>query len=213
MGVAMSFAGSAVFTLCAALACATSSFAGSVYKWTDQRGVVNYSSAPPPDAQRLKVVDTSPAVGLAGGASSEDVRYWREQRARELARDMREVETLRQRREAEQARQDQFRHQLALASQASGGDEERRRLAREQCLRERRVDCDQTGGYGYNPYYPSTIIARPARQTIYQAAPFPVSGSTLGPAPGTIAGTQAQLAPFRAAAPVAQRSASIRISR
>lgn len=175
--------------------------AGTVYKWTDARGVVNYSTAPPPEAQRLVVVDTRPAVATAGGVNDEEARAWREQRALELARDKRELEAMRQRREADQARQEQYRHQLALAGQAAGNEEERRRLARERCLRERRVDCDVPSGQAYSPYYPyyaPQVIARAPRQTIRQAAPFPLDGPPPWPAPGTIAGTPAQLAPFRA---------------
>ena len=205
--------GVATIFLSTLLGAALPALAGTVYKWTDQRGVVNYSTAPPPEAQRMVVVDTTPAVATAGGANDEDARAWREQRARELARDKRELESMRQRRESDQARQDQYRHQLALASQAYSTEDERRRLAREQCLRERRVDCDSPSSQAYNPYYP-TIIARPARQTIQQVSPFPVTGPVIGPAPGTIAGTQALLGPFRAATTTTvTRSASLRTAR
>jgi len=200
---------------CALLGAALPAMAGTVYKWTDQRGVVNYSTAPPPEAQRLMVVDTTPAVAAAGGVNDEDARAWREQRARDLARDKRELESMRQKREADQARQDLYRHQLALAGQSASTEDERRRLAREQCLRERRVDCDSTASQAYNPYYPTQVIVRPARQTIQQVSPFPVSGPVTTLTPGTIAGTQAQLAPFRAGGTTstAARSASVRVSR
>jgi hypothetical protein len=205
--------GIATILLCMLLGTASPAMAGTVYKWTDQRGVVNYSTAPPPEAQRMVTVDTTPAVATAGGANDEDARAWREQRARELARDKREVEAMRQKREADQARQDQYRQQLTLAGQYASTEEERRRQAREQCLRERRVDCDSPASQVYNPYYPTQIIARPARQTIQQAAPFPVTGPTTGPAPGTIAGTQALLGQYRAATTTATRSASLRVAR
>jgi hypothetical protein len=127
-------------------------------------------------------------------------------------RDKRELEVMRQRRESDQARQDQYRHQLALAGQAYSTEDEHRRLAREQCLRERRVDCDSPSTQAYSPYYP-TIVARPARQTIQQVSPFPVTGPVVGPAPGTIAGSQALLGPFRAATTTVTRSASLRTAR
>ena len=38
--------------------------ANTVYKWTDQRGVVNYSTTPPSAGQRASTVDISPSVGL-----------------------------------------------------------------------------------------------------------------------------------------------------
>jgi len=204
--------GVATIFLSTLLGAAFPAVAGTVYKWIDRRGVVNYSTAPPPEAQRLTVVDTTPAVATAGGANDEDARAWREQRARDLARDKRELEAMRQKREFEQARQDQYRHQLALAGQAYSTEDERRRLAREQCLRERRVDCDSPSTQAYSPYYP-TIVARPARQTIQQVSPFPVTGPVVGPAPGTIAGSQALLGPFRAATTTVTRSASLRTAR
>lgn len=209
VGVAVTKTGLRVMLLLGAFACAQAAAAATVFKWTDQRGVVNYSTAPPPEARNVVAVDASPAIGPAG--SEEEVRYWRERRAGELARDKRELEMLRQKREADQFRHDQYRQQLALNSQAYGIEEERRRLAREQCLRERRVDCDSVGGYGYGPYYPTTIVARRPPQSIHQAAPFPVNGPASGPVPGTIAGTQAQLEPFRAATQVASRPASVRL--
>jgi hypothetical protein len=184
--------------------------AEAVYKWTDQRGVVNYSTTPPPAGQRASTVDTSSSVGLPADASEEEVRAWREKRERELARDKRELESMRRSREAEQARTEQYRQQLAMADRANQSAEARRQAAREQCLRERRVDCDTATSQFSTTQGATTVIARRPRQTIQQASPFPVTNPTSGPAPGTTAGTQAQLAPFRAATPAPNPPASLK---
>ncbi|MBL8383025.1 MAG: DUF4124 domain-containing protein [Burkholderiales bacterium] len=193
----------------AAAALAPFAHAGTVYKWTDARGVVNYSTAPPPEAQRLVRVDTTPAVAAAGAASDTESAASHERRLREQ---MQQIDTLRQARELAQAREQQQRHEMQLARQAADTEEARRRLAREQCLRERRIDCDAAPGVAYVPA-PVVVVRRAPPQNIRQVSPFPVSGPSLGPAPGTIAGTQAQLAPFRAAPPVPVQSAGFRVPR
>lgn len=183
--------------------------ASTVYKWTDERGVVNYTNAPPPKARNPTPVNASPALESHVTADEEEARYWRERRQRETLRDM---EAARERREMQAMRQAQARHSMALATQSAARDEEARRAARDHCLRERRIDCDNPQG-AWPSYYSSTpvIVRRFAPQPITSAAPFPVSGPTLGPVPGTIAGTAAQLAPFRQGVTQTQGSASIRI--
>ena len=184
--------------------------ANTVYKWTDQRGVVNYSTTPPSAGQRASTVDISPSVGLPADASTEEVLAWREKRERALANDKRELESMRRSRELEQARSDQNRQQLAMADREIQAAEARRQAARDQCLRERRVDCDNPNSQFTTAQGTTTVIARRPRQTIHQAAPFPVTGPTPGLPPGTIAGTQAQLAPFQAATPAPTQPASLR---
>lgn len=196
--------------LAAALGCAALPVAAStVYKWTDARGVVNYSTAPPPDAVKPVAIPTAPALDSRDLAAAEEARYWRERRQREAVMDLRELERSRLARETEELRQLQIRQQMHLASQGVLTDDQRRRMAYEQCMRERRVDCDVTGvtgGYG------APIIVRAPRQTITQAAPFPTT--TPSPLTGTIAGTQAQLAGVRSFGPVpASPSASVRVAR
>ena len=197
-----------IMSYCAALALVVGAGAvgaTTVYKWTDDKGVVNYTTDPPPGARKAVAVNAAPALDNRSHAGDEEARYWRERGLRESVRDL---EEMRLRRESESVHQGRMRQQSALSSQSASADDERRRLAREQCLRERRVDCDDgaattAGGY----YQPAVIMLRAPRQTIQQAAPFPVTGATIGPQPGTIAGTQSFFAP----APVAvQQSASIR---
>ena len=185
--------------------------AATVYKWVDDKGVVNYSTAPPPTARNAVAINAAPALESAGlSATDEEGRYWRDRRQRETQRDSRDYQDLRLRRETEELRQLQMRQQIQLSAQAASADDERRRLARDQCLRERRVDCDGGGISSHTPYYPAPVVVRAPRQSIQQAAPFPVSASGIGPAPGTIAGTQAQLAPFRSARTAATAGYALR---
>ncbi len=177
---------------------ASSAAANTVFKWVDDKGVVNYATAPPPAARNLVAINVAPAIVITGAqAGDEEARYWRERRLRESLRESRDDQDVRLRRETEELRQVQIRQQMQLAAQSATSDEQRLRQAREQCLRERRIDCDGGGG---NSYYPAPIVVRAVpRQSIRQVAPFPVSGgASIGIAPGTTAGTQAQLAPFRA---------------
>jgi len=190
-----------------ALTLAGGASASTVYKWTDERGVVNYSTAPPPDARRPVAINTAFAIENRDPAALEEARYWREKRQREALRD---VEERRVRREAEEGRDALVWRQAYAASLAAEAASNQRRQAYDQCMRQRRIDCDnpQAGSsYGYG--YPSPVIeAGRSHQSIGQAAPFPVGGGySLGIAPGTIAGTQAQLAPFVGGTSFATRSA------
>lgn len=211
MKSAISGLATALAIAAALLAPTWSALAATVYKWVDEKGVVNYSTAPPPAARNTVAINAAPALESVGlSASDEEARYWREKRQRETLRESRDYQDLRLRRETEELRQSQIRQQMQLAAQTASADDERRRQAREQCLRERRVDCDGGGIANYSPYYPAPVVVRAPRQTIQQAAPFPVSGSGIGPAPGTIAGTQAQLAPFRSGRTTATAGYSLR---
>ena len=211
MRIPVSGLATALAIAAALLAPASSVPAATVYKWVDDKGVVNYSTAPPPTARNAVAINAAPALESAGlSATDEEARYWRDRRQRETQRDSRDYQDLRLRRETEELRQLQIRQQMQLSAQAASADDERRRLAREQCLRERRVDCDGGGIANYTPYTPAPVVVRASRQSIQQAAPFPVSGSGIGPAPGTIAGTQAQLAPFRSVRTTATAGYSFR---
>lgn len=194
----------------AALACAAPPVAAStVYKWTDARGVVNYSTAPPPDAVKPVAIQTAPALDSRELAAAEEARYWRERRQREAIMDLRDLERQRLARDTEELRQMQIRQQMHLASQGVLSDDERRRRAYEQCLRERRVDCDLTGVTGG---YLVPAIVRAPRQTITQVAPFPTG--TTSPLTGTTAGTQALLAGVRSFGPATtQARAGLRTAR
>jgi len=115
--------------------------------------------------------------------ADEEARYWRARRERETANDMHDA---RLRREAEEMRQYQIRQELGLRQDEEArrrAAEQRRQAISDQCLRERRVDCDYySPGYGYGA--PVVVARHP--QPITSAAPFPVPGSPLitNPTPG-----------------------------
>jgi hypothetical protein len=171
--------------------------AQSVFKWVDAQGRVTYSNTPPPSEARVR---SSTEIAIPPGpdarevAAAEEARYWRERRLRE---ELREAEASRSRRDLADTQAAEARQRMALAARE---DERRsRELALvEQCQRERRVDCLGGGAvatYGYGT--PVIINRRP--QPIWRAAPFPVNPPAIvvqpGIQPGTIAGTQALLAP------------------
>jgi hypothetical protein len=129
-----------------ALACAVGGalFPGAVpaqaiYKWVDERGVVNYGNAEIPKDREVKAVDTAPKVvvrsdpaaggAAAAGAKTSDTELLRQ----ELARTREEVARLRQNVAAVNS---------SVAKTRRG---ESRIEWREDCERQRRVDCDDEG--------------------------------------------------------------------
>ena len=143
--------------------CAVS--AATVYKWVDEKGVVNYTTTPPANRKAAEV-DVAPAVAARGEqgapADYDEARYWRARSEREAA----SAATLeRMRRETEQLHQAALRQQSAVAAHAAS-QKTAAQLAIEQCQRERRVDCDASGGYpggdyGRSPYaYPQVVVTR-----------------------------------------------------
>jgi len=144
-----------------------------VYRWTDERGSVNYGNKPPQNARNVSVVrEDSGRVSTIPGMSPETVEAERDRldrrRADRLERDL-EAE-----RRANRA--------------ASGGSDYQ--SWREQCLAERRVDCDDPNrgafvpGYGWGapgyPVYPVPPIARPPGA----GRPLPPQQQQPWPAPG-----------------------------
>jgi len=62
-------AGPLVLAICFA---APSAFAQTIYKWVDERGVVNYGNADVPKKREVTVVDTTPPVAIQPGANPRD---------------------------------------------------------------------------------------------------------------------------------------------
>ena len=128
-----------------------------IYKWVDEKGVTNYSSAPPKTAKARK-------IDLQAASLSVYEAPLPQRAARALDAAMRakierlENELLAERR-ARQTRQASAR-----------AESDRLQLAYEQCLRDRRVDCDlvrdglPATDY-FTPYYavaaPFVVAARP----------------------------------------------------
>lgn len=189
----------------AALVASAPAWSVNVFKWIDDKGVVNYTTEPPPPATKAVQVNASPAVELRFSSADEEARYWREKRLRESARD---ADDRRLRRETEEWRQAQIRQQMMAAQQRTSSETLRQQQLREQCLRERRVDCD-----GNLSPAPAVIVVPRVRQTIQQASPFPVGGNSIGGiATGMTAGTQSLLGTRTTAieAPAAARVATRR---
>ena len=149
--------------------------ATTVYKWTDEKGVVNYTTVAP-DRRPAQAIDAAPAVeGKGQGAGYDEARYWRERAQREALRDL-QGERLQS--ETELLRQQRLRQEIA-AAEAQSRQKTEAQLRQEQCRAERRVDCDSAlyggapyGGavYGYGGYAPGVVVVqRPGR------APAPAS--------------------------------------
>ena len=135
----------------------SSSVPAEVYKWVDDKGVTNYSSAPPTTGKARK-------IDLQAASLSVYEAPLPQRAARALDAAMRakierlENELLAERR-ARQTRQASAR-----------AESDRLQLAYEQCLRDRRVDCDlvrdglPATDY-FTPYYavaaPFVVAARP----------------------------------------------------
>jgi hypothetical protein len=127
--------------------------AGTLYRWVDEKGTVNYSSEPPPPAKGVKVQTLTPPPlpgydGAAALAATE--RQNRELRAR-LDRLQREVEELKQVR--------------AVASVPAPQPPAPQQVAGNPCEADPRSNCSrgQSPEYDYLPvYYPRVVVgARP----------------------------------------------------
>jgi hypothetical protein len=155
--------------LLAGLTAATAAHA-QVYKWVDDKGVVNYSSTPPPKGKGAVTLDedkgrvtTVPAPVRSDPSAAGDPAL--RQRVDRLER---EAATQRQ----------------AAAQQEAAAAEAHRRWV-EQCRAERRVDCDDPnrGAFapGYDYVYPPTVrppigtVTRPAPGT-YRPTPYVAEG-------------------------------------
>ena len=162
----------AAWVTCAAVP--TVAHTSTVYKWTDEKGVVNYTTTPP-DKRKAVAIDAAPAVEgkpYAGGYS--EANYWRERSQRETLRDLREERT---RGETEALRQSRLRQETA-AIEAQAKQKSVAQLVQEQCRSERRVDCD-SAPYGAAPYgYPAfapIVIGRGTGLTTVPATVFSVT--------------------------------------
>jgi hypothetical protein len=175
-----------IFRMLAAIAAAgvcSCSAAAEIYKWVDEKGVTNYGSAPPEKA-KSKVLDPQ--------AAAVSVYTPPPQASRQLESMMRDrIDRLEGELQAERrARQTQ---QASLQS-----EEELRRLAYEECVRDRRVDCDQirdglySAPYYYGAYAPAYGYGpsrRPGFPTRPVARPLPsyASSPAFAPAPPVFA--------------------------
>ena len=124
-----------------------------VYKWVDDKGVVNYSSQP---LANLKSVLLDPnSVSVSNYTPEETPTRTAETMASAKERVLTErIASLERKLDAERTTRQSLAEARAL---------ERRY---EQCLRDRRVDCDYSGiDPYYAPYGPSVVVLRPPPRT------------------------------------------------
>ena len=118
-----------------ALAAATGRAAATeIYKWVDERGVTNYSSAPPASAKARRLDQESASVSVYSPPPVNVARLQDSIRRRQIARLEEEVQA-------------QRRATATLQQEVDAGQ-----YTREQCLREGRLDCDLIDG-GVAPGY------------------------------------------------------------
>ncbi|MGE5791408.1 MAG: DUF4124 domain-containing protein [Bacteroidota bacterium] len=151
--------------LLAALTCAvalTGPVHGQVYKWVDDKGVVNYSSSPPPKGK--KVVKLDEESGRVTTVRAPDARREDPGAA---------VDPALRRRVDQLEREAAAQRQTAAQQEAAAAEVYRRWV--EQCRAERRVDCDD----------PSRGALDPGYGYAYPPYASPPIGATTRPAPGT----------------------------
>jgi len=122
-----------------------------VYKWVDDKGVVNYSSQPPADRKSALLDPNSVSVST----------YAPDEKLTRTAQTMPSVNerALAERIASLERKLDAERYSRQVLADAQARSMERRF---EQCLRDRRVDCDYAGlDPYYAPYGPTVVIFQP----------------------------------------------------
>jgi hypothetical protein len=115
-----------------------------VYKWVDERGVVNYSTTPPANRPSTKVDEDSGRVST--------IRAPDQSRTQET-----------QRERALQQRVDELERDAASRQSPPQQDIAAQRQSREDCLAQRRIDCDDPsrGLYESERWYPYGVNRPP----------------------------------------------------
>jgi len=123
-----------------------------VYKWVDDKGVVNYSSQPPANRKSALLDPNSVSVST----------YAPDERATRTAQTTPNVKekALEERIVSLERKLEAERYSRQISADAQARSLEQRF---EQCLRDRRIDCDYAGldPYYYAPYGPTVVIFRP----------------------------------------------------
>jgi len=145
-----------------------------VYKWVDEKGVVNYSNEAPADRKATQLDPKTARVSIIGtdDSSKRTATAQPSVNERVLAE---KIDRLERKLDAER-----YARNAADAQAQSAADS-----AYQQCLRDRRVDCDYADmdpSYGYGPYsgyWPVVVVKRPpARDKVmhHRPAPKPAAG-------------------------------------
>lgn len=153
----------ALLALAFALAAPATAQQSTIYKWRDANGVVHYSNSPPPEGTQSSVLDETkskvsvvPAYQAPPEASASGSDKQLQNRVQRLEREL----------------EDERRSQTA-ASQAQTDAYQR---WREDCLKQRRLDCDDPAAVPTPIYgYPAPPVVRPpvARPPVQPAPPRP----------------------------------------
>jgi Domain of unknown function (DUF4124) len=131
--------------LVAALAAAPAALA-QVYKWTDERGVTNYSSTPPDNRKSQKLDEEKGRVSTVEAQDLSKADAARRERA------------LKDR--VDRLEQEAQRNQQNTAAQDAAAAEAQRQW-RERCISERRTDCDDPYASFHDPGYYTPYGVRP----------------------------------------------------
>jgi hypothetical protein len=156
----------------------------TIYKWKDDKGIVHYSNSPPPEGTKATVLDESKSkvsVVPAIQAPPDSAAGTDKQLKNRVQRLERELE-------------DERRGQSA-ASQAQAESYQR---WREECLKQRRLDCDDPTAAAAPIYgYPAPPVVRPpgARPPKPQFPSTVPPGYTVGPGPAGIGGQYVPMPP------------------
>jgi hypothetical protein len=171
--------GTLTLFVAAALLALETSHADEIYKWKDEKGVVHYSNTPPPQGAGATVLDESkgkvsvvPAYKPPSAAPGTGSDPALQDRVRRLEREL-----------------DQERQSQSAATQNQTQTYEQ---WREQCLAQRRTDCDDPGAAAAPVYdgYPGPQVVRPppGRPIGSRGSTGAPPGYTVGPGPGGIGG-------------------------
>ena len=140
-----------LFFASAVLFLAPARASAQVYKWVDEKGVVNYSSQPPTE-QKATLLDPN-SVSVSSYTPDETLT-----RAATTTPSANE-RALAERIASLERRLDAERYSRQVLADAQTRSMERRF---DQCLRDRRIDCDYAG---HDPYYalygPTVVVYRP----------------------------------------------------
>lgn len=161
----------------------SSGSSAEIYKWVDQKGVTNYSSSPPATGKARTLSPEATTVSVYQAPAPQEA-------ARALDAMMRQRVAMLENQLRAERRSQQASYQT---------DTDRYRLAYEQCLMERRVDCD-TGRDGMHatPYFyaaaaPVFVVGRPfpfTPITPFTRTPPAVFGTMVGFRQPTVGSTR-----------------------
>ena len=144
-----------------------------VYKWVDEKGVVNYSSEAPANGKATQLDPKAARVSIIGTDDSTKRTATAQPSANErvLAEKIDRLER--------KLDQERYARSVSDAQAQTAADS-----WYQQCLRDRRVDCDYAGMdpyYGYGPYYggywPVVAARRSPRDHVMHHRPAPTPKS------------------------------------